>query len=100
MTLIITGHTTNNGPVKEGSASPLDAVSSGYAQSKWIIERLLNIAEEETDLRPITVRVGQICGSSNGSWNRNEWFPSLVISSKHLGCLPALAQVSSAYNNV
>ena len=56
-------------------------------------ERLLSIAAEETPLQPITVRLGQIAGGSTGAWNRGEWFPSLVISSKHIGQVPTLSEV-------
>lgn len=58
-----------------------------------MIERLLSIVEEETPLRPVTVRLGQIAGGSTGAWNRGEWFPSLVISSKHIGQVPTLSEV-------
>ncbi|TCD61564.1 putative NRPS-like protein biosynthetic cluster [Steccherinum ochraceum] len=82
-------------PVNEEPVDPSLAVSTGYAESKWVIERLLSIAEEETVLRPVTVRVGQLAGGASGAWNRAEWFPSLVKSSLYLGSLPSLDQVVS-----
>ena len=81
-------------PVKEGPVAPSVATSSGYSQSKWVIERLLQIAEGETPLKSVTIRLGQVAGSTTGAWNRDEWFPALVASSKLLGCLPNLEQVS------
>ncbi|GJJ11666.1 putative secondary metabolism biosyntheticenzyme [Clathrus columnatus] len=53
---------------------------SGYGESKWVAERILAIASEETELKPLIIRVGQISGGVNGSWNVNEWFPALVNS--------------------
>lgn len=36
-------------------------------------------------------RVGQIAGptTSKGMWPKQEWLPSIVLSSKYLGCLPS-----------
>lgn len=69
----------------------LAAESMGYAQSKLVAELMLADATEKTGL-PITVcRVGQIAGSAerdDGSWNRDEWFPSLMITSKAIGKIP------------
>lgn len=69
----------------------LAAESMGYAQSKLVAELILTDAARTTEL-PITVcRVGQIAGSAerdDGSWNRDEWFPSLMITSKAIGQIP------------
>ena len=63
----------------------------GYAESKHISERLLGLASAESNI-PISIcRVGQIAGpvnDSQGMWNKQEWFPSLILSSKHLGVIP------------
>ncbi|KAH7304017.1 hypothetical protein B0I35DRAFT_153685 [Stachybotrys elegans] len=82
----------------EAIMSPDDAVKlllpQGYAQAKYICERLLQIySSEALQSRRIGVlRIGQICGpvgSANGTWNPSEWLPSLVISSaRFLGALP------------
>ncbi|TCD65683.1 putative NRPS-like protein biosynthetic cluster [Steccherinum ochraceum] len=85
----------NEAPIKEGPIDPSFAVSNGYPESKWVIERLLSIAEEETSLRPITVRLGQVAGGLSGAWNRSDWFPALVKSSSHLKCLPVLEHAVS-----
>lgn len=60
----------------------------GYPQSKWVAERMLTIAKQETDLEPLIVRVGQLSGGVNGSWSENEWFPAVVSASRVIGCLP------------
>jgi len=43
---------------------------------------------KHTDLNAVIVRVGQLAGGVNGSWNVAEWFPALVQSSLTLGCFP------------
>ncbi|TGO38906.1 hypothetical protein BHYA_0064g00020 [Botrytis hyacinthi] len=63
----------------------------GYSESKFIAENLLAYAADKSPHLPISIaRVGQIAGpvSTNGIWNKHEWFPSLVLSSIHLGIIP------------
>lgn len=67
----------------------------GYAESKHVSERLLDHACTELDI-PISIcRVGQVAGpilhdddACHGMWNKQEWLPSLIISSKQLGLIP------------
>ncbi|KAL5314376.1 hypothetical protein ACEPPN_018802 [Leptodophora sp. 'Broadleaf-Isolate-01'] len=72
---------------------PKIAADAGYAESKWIAERLLEEAGKR-GVRSNIMRVGQIAGPvedgtrETGEWNRSEWFPSLIASSKYLKCLP------------
>jgi thioester reductase-like protein/acyl-coenzyme A synthetase/AMP-(fatty) acid ligase len=63
---------------------------TGYGQSKYIAERILAYASEKLGITTTSVRVGQITGdaSRKRGWNVQEWFPSLVISSLHMGALP------------
>ncbi|TDL22742.1 acetyl-CoA synthetase-like protein [Rickenella mellea] len=69
---------------------PSVAIGTGYGESKWVAERILQEAGKNTPLAPVVVRVGQLCGSTkHGSWNTSEWFPSIVLSHKELCCLPA-----------
>ncbi|KAI1816876.1 hypothetical protein GGS20DRAFT_575231 [Poronia punctata] len=69
-------------------------LSQGYAQSKYICERLLqsysSLSEGDRDTKTAVLRVGQVCGpvTGPGTWNASEWAPSLVISSKFLGARP------------
>lgn len=63
----------------------------GYAQSKYIAERLLDLAYTKSGIDACCLRVGQIAGpvgTSQGAWNQTEWFPALVTSSKALNLLP------------
>jgi thioester reductase-like protein/acyl-CoA synthetase (AMP-forming)/AMP-acid ligase II len=64
--------------------------STGYGQSKYIAERALAYASEKLGVTTISARVGQITGDASRKlgWNVQEWFPSLVISSLHMGALP------------
>lgn len=77
-------------PVPEQiSSDPVYALGNGYGESKWVSERILQIAREKTSIKTIVVRVGQLAGSRiNGNWNTAEWFPAIVQSYKPLKCLP------------
>ena len=63
---------------------------NGYAESKFISERLLDHAARRLSISTTFARVGQIAGPVHhaGMWNKAEWFPSLVISSVHVGAIP------------
>lgn len=76
--------------VEEVLSNPEIAVGTGYSESKWVAERILDVAAERTALRPVVVRLGQVCGDGSGTWNESEWFPSLVKSALTLGCLPSV----------
>lgn len=69
------------------------SAGSGYSESKWISEKILENAASKTPLRPVIVRVGQLSGGENGAWNESEWFPSIVRSAPHVKCLPSLVEV-------
>ncbi|KAF7984474.1 hypothetical protein HWV62_14586 [Athelia sp. TMB] len=75
--------------IKETSIGPEIAVGTGYSESKWASEHILEAAASQTPLVPTIIRVGQICGGSGGYWNEKEWLPTLVKSSISLRCLPA-----------
>ncbi|KAJ6629893.1 hypothetical protein B0H10DRAFT_1775629 [Mycena sp. CBHHK59/15] len=71
--------------------SPIDAETArgtGYTESKWIAEQILVKTAELTPLKPLIVRVGQLCGGINGAWNTKEWAPALVQSAGVIGCIP------------
>ena len=63
---------------------------NGYAESKYLSERLLDYAAQRLSIDTSFARVGQIAGPIRhaGLWNKAEWFPSLVISSLHVGAIP------------
>jgi thioester reductase-like protein/aryl carrier-like protein len=67
------------------------AEEMGYAQSKLLAEQLLQQGAQELGIQVTICRLGQIAGpveSEQGSWSRNEWFPSLILSCKALGKMP------------
>ena len=63
---------------------------NGYAESKFISERLLDHAARKLSIDTTVARAGQIAGPVHhaGIWNKAEWFPSLVISSLYVGAIP------------
>ncbi|KAI9662329.1 MAG: putative secondary metabolism biosynthetic enzyme [Bathelium mastoideum] len=66
--------------------------SMGYGQSKLVSERLLAEASKTTGVKTAICRVGQVGGpvsyGQKGQWNKQEWLPSLIASSKYLQALP------------
>lgn len=75
---------------------PIDAevaVGSGYSESKWVSEKILEAAKNKTSLKPVIVRVGQLSGGENGAWNESEWLPSIVRSAPYVKCLPVSSEV-------
>lgn len=71
---------------------PSIPIGQGYGESKWITEQLLDAAREKSGVRSSALRVGQIAGpvekGVHGVWNRQEWLPSIIASSKYLGVIP------------
>ncbi|KAI5917478.1 hypothetical protein F4810DRAFT_717670 [Camillea tinctor] len=67
-----------------------DILRQGYAQAKYLCERLLETYALTAKGKTAILRVGQVCGplSGTGIWNVWEWAPSLVLSSKFLGIAP------------
>ncbi|TEY39882.1 hypothetical protein BOTCAL_0448g00080 [Botryotinia calthae] len=62
----------------------------GYAESKFISERVLDHAAKKLSVDIKIARVGQIAGPAytSGVWNKSEWMPSLVVSSFNMGFVP------------
>lgn len=70
------------------------AVGIGYGESKFISERILQIAAEQTPLRSVAVRVGQLSPPGDGAWDEDSWLPIQLASSVYLGALPCGYTVS------
>ena len=92
----VIGRALGVSPIAEAYVQPENASENGYCESKWVGERLLELASEKTPLRPIVVRLGQVAGSPSGTWNDTEWLPSLVKSSIYLKALPSEDKVCSS----
>ncbi|KAI0024098.1 L-aminoadipate-semialdehyde dehydrogenase [Xylariomycetidae sp. FL0641] len=84
----------SRGAVPEGPIDDLAvAGEQGYSASKLVAEMVLEQAAKRSGVDASVCRVGQIAGpvgagDGQGEWNRHEWFPTLVASSKHLRALP------------
>ncbi|TVY44409.1 Non-canonical non-ribosomal peptide synthetase [Lachnellula subtilissima] len=67
------------------------ALPMGYGESKFVAEQMLHAATQ-AGICGNVLRLGQIAGpvkrGSIGVWNHQEWFPSLVKTTKNLGAAP------------
>ncbi|KAF7192480.1 Non-canonical non-ribosomal peptide synthetase FUB8 [Pseudocercospora fuligena] len=66
------------------------ALPQGYGESKHVAAMILAAAAEKAGVPVTIVRAGQLAGSAESiaEWNRHEWLPSIILSSKALGILP------------
>jgi thioester reductase-like protein/acyl-coenzyme A synthetase/AMP-(fatty) acid ligase/aryl carrier-like protein len=62
----------------------------GYGESKHVAEIMLSLAARHACVPATIIRCGQLAGPSDARsfWNRHEWLPSLLISSREMGVLP------------
>ncbi|KXN81584.1 L-aminoadipate-semialdehyde dehydrogenase large subunit [Leucoagaricus sp. SymC.cos] len=68
------------------------AVGTGYGESKYVAERIL----ECSGLNVCSLRIGQLSGNTViGAWAVSDWFPILVESGVALGGLPSAPGVIS-----
>lgn len=88
---------TTAAAIPEKLIETTNPAENGYGESKYIAEQLLHHAVETfhpismQQTAPIAIaRVGQVGGAVKrpGLWNPSEWFPSLVMSSLHIGAVP------------
>ncbi|GME52518.1 putative nrps-like enzyme [Neofusicoccum parvum] len=80
------------GPVPEQFlASDSAPLPQGYGESKHVAGRILEHAATHSGVPVSIVRCGQLAGprQPHGCWNRHEWLPSIVHSSKNMGVVPA-----------
>jgi len=76
------------------SSSPSTAVKTGYAQSKWVVEKLCQQANQKVGLPVGVLRIGQMVGDSvNGVWNETEAWPLMFKSANVVGALPSVTEV-------
>ncbi|KAI4597969.1 Type I Iterative PKS [Pestalotiopsis sp. 9143b] len=96
---VVGNYDQNEKTFKEGKKTivPEDRVNIdallpvGYAEAKWGCERILDetLHKHPELFRAMTVRLGQIAGSSvSGYWNPMEHFGFLIKSSQTLNALP------------
>jgi nucleoside-diphosphate-sugar epimerase len=69
----------------------------GYAQAKWVCERVLTNAAASADpdnFEAVIIRLGQVVGSTtSGVWNAREHIPAILKASQLIGALPDLKGV-------
>lgn len=77
-------------PVPEKALPDWSLAMFGYGQAKLAGSIILDNAAKISSVPSAIVRVGQIAGprGKQGKWNSQEWLPSLIQSSLHLGLLP------------
>lgn len=65
-------------------------VPSGYGLSKFVAERILDLSSQKCGIPTTIIRVGQIGGPSYGPgyWNKQDWVPIVLKSSKELATIP------------
>ncbi|KZV90688.1 acetyl-CoA synthetase-like protein [Exidia glandulosa HHB12029] len=65
------------------------ALGSGYGESKWVAERILEKAAETSGLRVTSLRLSQLSGATtNGAWNATDWVPLILRAGLEIGALP------------
>ncbi|KAL5355581.1 hypothetical protein BJX96DRAFT_184183 [Aspergillus floccosus] len=71
--------------------TPDPVLEQKYGESKHVAERMCLEASRKAGVPTTVFRVGQIAGptTEKGIWNTNEWFPTLVATSKAMGKVPA-----------
>ncbi|KAJ3895239.1 L-aminoadipate-semialdehyde dehydrogenase [Lentinula edodes] len=75
------------------SSSPSTAAGTGYAQSKWVVEKLCQKAADATGLPVGVLRIGQMVGDSvHGVWNESEAWPLMFKSANTIGALPTVVE--------
>lgn len=65
-------------------------LEQGYAESKHVAERICATASKRLGIPTTIHRVGQIAGPNTGKgmWNKQEWIPSIIATSKTLKMIP------------
>jgi thioester reductase-like protein len=78
-------------PEEPVGSDPEAAMGTGYAQSKYVIERLTQTGARELGVKVKILRAGQLCGSrQTGVWSEKEMWPILFATSAHplMNCVP------------
>lgn len=83
--------------LEESLPEPDSALNTGYCESKWIAEHILDKAAQCTPLKPTAARLTQCVGGPNGNWSEKDWFALMVRSSVFLGKTPITAGVSWSF---
>ncbi|KZO94102.1 acetyl-CoA synthetase-like protein [Calocera viscosa TUFC12733] len=84
-------------PVPESvTDDPHVAQNMGYARSKWVVEKLCQVASQNTPLQADVLRIGQMVGDSRtGVWNETEAISLIIKSAETIHALPELDETVS-----
>jgi thioester reductase-like protein len=67
-------------------------IPQGYGESKYIAAEILATASHRLGIKTAIIRAGQLAGPSThaggAAWNRHEWLPTIVHTSKVMKKLP------------
>jgi thioester reductase-like protein len=65
-------------------------LAQGYGESKNVGERICSTASRRARVPTTIHRVGQVGGPTleKGAWNRQEWLPTIIATSKSTGRIP------------
>ncbi|TVY44181.1 Non-canonical non-ribosomal peptide synthetase [Lachnellula subtilissima] len=89
----IVNNQRTNASIPEALLTDFSVTEGGYGSSKLVSELMLSEAFIRSKVKSSVCRVGQISGPvevQSGMWNKHEWLPSIIASSKHLGMLPSI----------
>ncbi|KAJ6624936.1 L-aminoadipate-semialdehyde dehydrogenase [Mycena sp. CBHHK59/15] len=71
--------------------SPSTAAGTGYARSKWVVEKLCERAAASSTVPVGVLRIGQMVGDSmTGVWNETEAWPLMFKAANTFGALPTV----------
>ncbi|THU97152.1 acetyl-CoA synthetase-like protein [Dendrothele bispora CBS 962.96] len=79
--------------VPEEALEAENTAEMGYAEAKWVAERVVLAAGEMYGglIQTSNIRIGQLTGAEGrGAWNESEHFPLIVRTSRYLKLLPYL----------
>ncbi|POR35295.1 L-aminoadipate-semialdehyde dehydrogenase [Tolypocladium paradoxum] len=86
--------TNGNGVPEAVFEDPKVTTPMGYAEAKWVCERMMArvACESGTQVDAVVVRIGQLSGPerSEGRWKSSEHIPALVRASQKVGAFPIL----------
>ncbi|KAL1969482.1 hypothetical protein VTN77DRAFT_8920 [Rasamsonia byssochlamydoides] len=70
--------------------NPAVTLPQGYGESKHVAERICLAASRRAGVPTTVLRVGQVGGPTleKGLWNRQEWLPTIIATSKATGRIP------------
>lgn len=71
--------------------NPDVTLPQGYGESKHVAERICLAVSRCAGVPTTILRVGQIAGPTleKGLWNRQEWLPTIIATSKAMGKIPS-----------